>query len=425
VDGTGAAYIAGATSGADFPVTGGAYQPGIGAGCTYPAFEINTGLIGVIRDYLVDDNFVVKLSADGQKALYSTLLGGSCFDRPSSIAVDGSGNVYIAGETDSADYPLVAGVFGAPQIPQFASFFSALNPSGAALGFSTYLNAGSAPVVAAGPGGIVYAAGATGPGAQSQPVGGAYTSFPLIATDGYLGAVRMPSAVPAVNLTQVANAFSLLPGPVAPGEIVSLSVPGFVPAQPMDAGLNVLLPLTTNLGGVQVFFDGRPVTVMSIFPGKIVCIAPAGIAGRKSSGVQVSNGGALSNILTVSVAATALGLLSADGSGTGAAYAQNFDGSLNSASNPAARGSKVTAFFTGAGVTNPPEADGVPVPGGDIVPAAVISPNLGSIVALPGFVPGIFAHRVLVPADTPSIPRWGFSLQSNASASQNLFVYVK
>src|SRR4030088_2189657 len=38
--------------------------------------------------------------------VYSTYLGGSGNDQPKGIAVDGSGNVYIAGYTDSAAFPL-------------------------------------------------------------------------------------------------------------------------------------------------------------------------------------------------------------------------------------------------------------------------------------------------------------------------------
>ena len=40
--------------------------------------------------------------------VYSTYLGGSGSDQPTGIAVDNSGNVYIAGYTDSIDFPLAA-----------------------------------------------------------------------------------------------------------------------------------------------------------------------------------------------------------------------------------------------------------------------------------------------------------------------------
>jgi uncharacterized protein (TIGR03437 family) len=429
-DSAGNAYIAGHTSAIDFPITTGAYQTSIGSNCPYPAFAFNTGLIGTIFSYLIDDSFVVKLSPDGKTALYSTLLGGACYDHPAGIAVDAGGNAYITGETDSTGYPLVSPIEGAPAVRQFASFVSALNPSGSALTFSTYLHAGATPFVAAGSNGLIYVAGSTGAGAQSVPESGFPNPPPTIATDAYVAAIRVPGVVPPVNLVRLANAFSLLPGPVAPGEIVVLSVPGFSPAQSADIGLNVLAPLTTSLVGVQVTFDGRPAFVMRVFFGQIECIAPAGIAGQGITRVQVSIDGALSNILNVPVAPTALGLLAADGSGTGLANSQNSDGTRNSESNPAARGSVVTIFLTGAGITNPAEPDGVVPATSQIVPVATIfdfMPGAGSVHALPGFVPGVFAYSFSVPTTSQQPPptKLTVTVGTDSSSSQNLFIYVR
>jgi uncharacterized protein (TIGR03437 family) len=430
-DSAGNAYVAGKTSAIDFPTTAGSYQPNIGSNCPYYAFSFNTGLIGTIFSYLIDDSFVVKLSPDGRTVLYSTLIGGSCYDRPVSIAVDATGNAYLTGETDSADYPLVAPVEGAPVVRQFASFVSVLNPHGSALTFSTYLHAGSAPSVTVGSNGSIYVAGSVGMGAQSVPDTGFPNPPPTILTHAYLAAIHVSASPAAVNLVQVANAFSLMPGAVAPGEIVALSVPGFDPAQFADIGLNVLAPLTTNLEGVQVFFDGRPAFVLRIVFGQIECIAPAAIAGQRSTRVQVSIDGALSNVLNVSVAPTALGVLAADGSGMGLATAQNFDGTYNSETNPAPRGSAITFFLTGAGITNPPEPDGVVPATTQIVPVAAIlnffDGVTGRIHALPGFVPGIFAYSFSIPVtpQQPSPTKLGIALRTDSSTSQNLFIYVR
>lgn len=62
--------------------------------------------------------------------------------------------------------------------------------------------------------------------------------------------------------------------------------------------------------------------------------------------------------VTVPVAPAAFGLSTADGSGTGQGAILNQDGSYNSASNPAARGTIVTLFGTGEGVTSPALPDG-------------------------------------------------------------------
>ncbi len=59
-----------------------------------------------------------------------------------------------------------------------------------------------------------------------------------------------------------------------------------------------------------------------------------------------------SNAVTVPVQATAPGIFAADGSGTGGGAILNQDYSLNVRLNPAARGSVIAIYLTGAGVTN-------------------------------------------------------------------------
>ncbi len=49
--------------------------------------------------------FVTKFNAAGSALVYSTYLGGSEYDIASSIAVDAAGNTYVAGETYSTDFP--------------------------------------------------------------------------------------------------------------------------------------------------------------------------------------------------------------------------------------------------------------------------------------------------------------------------------
>lgn len=84
VDATGAAYVTGVTNSANFPVTSGVLQPA------------STGGNG--------EAFVVKLTPAGTSLVYSTYLGGSSFDYASGIAVDSFGNAYIAGYTSSPDF---------------------------------------------------------------------------------------------------------------------------------------------------------------------------------------------------------------------------------------------------------------------------------------------------------------------------------
>jgi hypothetical protein len=53
------------------------------------------------------DAFVTKLNASGSALLYSTFIGGIADDEANGIAIDASGNAYIAGLTTSSDYPTI------------------------------------------------------------------------------------------------------------------------------------------------------------------------------------------------------------------------------------------------------------------------------------------------------------------------------
>lgn len=54
-----------------------------------------------------NDAFLAVFSPDGSKLLFSTYLGGSGYDPASSVASDPLGNIYLAGFTDSQDFPIL------------------------------------------------------------------------------------------------------------------------------------------------------------------------------------------------------------------------------------------------------------------------------------------------------------------------------
>jgi len=56
------------------------------------------------------DAFVTKISSDGSGPVYATYLGGSGEDRAQAIVVDSDGNTYITGSTRSADFPVLKAV---------------------------------------------------------------------------------------------------------------------------------------------------------------------------------------------------------------------------------------------------------------------------------------------------------------------------
>lgn len=139
VDGSGNAYVAGATSSPNFPAVN-AYQGRSGGG---------------------RDAFIAKLSPGGV-LLYNTYIGGSGADVAQGIAIDGLGNVYAAGVTDSADFPIrnaAQAMYGGVQ----DGFVLKLNQAGA-LVYSTYVGGSltdSATAIAVDASGCAYITGST------------------------------------------------------------------------------------------------------------------------------------------------------------------------------------------------------------------------------------------------------------------------
>ena len=110
------------------------------------------------------DAFVVKWNAEGDQILYSTYIGGSYPDFANAMTVDGDGNVYLVGKTQSTDFPVMAGAAQAQQFGVASGFVSKLSPDGNRLVYSTLLGgAGSTELraVAVDAGGSAYVTGVT------------------------------------------------------------------------------------------------------------------------------------------------------------------------------------------------------------------------------------------------------------------------
>ena len=89
--------------------------------------------------------FVVKLDASGTKIEFATYLGGSAGGLATTVAVDPSGNIYVAGETRSDDFPTVAGLDVPPA--QNYGFLTKISPDGQTILFSTLLGVSPSALV--------------------------------------------------------------------------------------------------------------------------------------------------------------------------------------------------------------------------------------------------------------------------------------
>ncbi len=121
VDGDGNLYVAGYTFSEAFPFTPGAFQTSN-------------------RSPIAGNGFVAKIAPLGDKAVFSTYLGGGINDELYDIALDRNRNIYVVGESLSTNYPTV-GAYQPTNRGGFDAVLSKLNAAGTALLLSTYIGA--------------------------------------------------------------------------------------------------------------------------------------------------------------------------------------------------------------------------------------------------------------------------------------------
>ena len=224
------------------------------------------------------------------------------------------------------------------------------------------------------------------------------------------GAVTIQRAVtPDV---QVVNAGSLLTGPVAPGELVTLFGLNIGPAA--ATGPPAGLATSTSLGGVSVLFDATQAPLLYAAPNQINAIVPFAVSGRSGTQVQITQGAQTIAQTALSVAAASPALFTLNTSGTGAGAILNQDATVNTASNPAAAGAIVVLYATGAGQTDPPGVDGQVAADPLSKLTVAVSVKIGGVDAdvlyagpAPGLVAGVLQVNCRVPASVasgPSVP---------------------
>ncbi|MBI2686707.1 MAG: hypothetical protein HYX27_10355 [Acidobacteria bacterium] len=173
-----------------------------------------------------------------------------------------------------------------------------------------------------------------------------------------------PSGREAPWILSVTNAGSTQPGPVAPGEHVTL-YGGFEGRE------------------VKVWFDANRAPLLAQEPNQLTVAVPFAVAGRASTRVRVEVDSLTSRDLEIRVVDTVPGIYTVNGSGRGFAVAFNEDGSKNSEGG-AAPGSLAAVVLTGVGQTDPPGTDGAKVEGdGGPKPLTAVEIKVGGLVAEP------------------------------------------
>jgi uncharacterized protein (TIGR03437 family) len=231
-----------------------------------------------------------------------------------------------------------------------------------------------------------------------------------------------PNGFGSLDRTQVASATGGFPGPIAPGEVISLYGQLIGPQEALGPHLTGGR-VDDSLAGVQVFFDGiaAPVLLAGYF--QVNVQVPYELAGRKSTVMQLVYRDVPSNKLEVEISDAAPGIFTKFTGGS-EALALNEDGSINGPANPAAPGSIVALYATGCGHTSPPSLTGVPASAPLAGMGRAFSVNIGNASAetlYAGSAPtlvGVTQVNARVPEDTAA-GRASVTLQVGSQTSRS------
>lgn len=295
VDSTGAAYVAGKTNSLNFPTVsplqpspagdfdvfitkinpagtalmyasylGGSRDDAAsgvavdGAGNVYLAGETkssNFPTVFPIQESLRGntDLFVTKINAAGSAVVYSTYLGGTRSDVAHGVALDGSNNAYITGWTDSSNFPVVSPLQGSLLGP-YDLIAARINAAGTALVYSTYLGSGGSEVGAAI---AVDAAGAAYITGWSDSAG-----FPTVGpvqptrgggVDGFVVKITHPAAGPDITVSDTAVPIADLIIPFGDVTIGTFSDQRVTISN--DGGINLVLGAIASTNSVAAPFS--------------------------------------------------------------------------------------------------------------------------------------------------------------------------
>jgi len=340
VDGPGNVYLTGYTpSGYPFTVT----PPAIPSGAFTSALP-----------------FLSKLDPAGQNLLFSVPVGGA------GVRVDGNGAVYVGGGIGVPGYPVKASLpalasVPAPCLPNGLTIYTSAYvaqvdaSSGNVLGSQFIGGSELTPSAVALSGSTLWLAGSTNLPDVPFTAGALTISYfePGIFPGAYLGAVDFSQPQPPAETPQIGcilDAATLAPvGPVARYQLLTIFGTGLGPAQGVSGGTDYS---TTTLAGVGVNVSGISAPLLYASATQINFAIPQ---------VQLQFG-AVIEISATSLTSPARQLPFTDANPSlflnipetfqpnsmgFIAVALNQDGSLNSAANPAPRGSVLSVFVNG------------------------------------------------------------------------------
>ncbi len=203
---------------------------------------------------------------------------------------------------------------------------------------------------------------------------------------------------------------------ISPGEIVAIKGTQLAGSAPAAAST---LPLTTNLGGVQVFVNNLPAPIFYTSSNQINFIVPSAVQPGAGT-VSATYNGQKGNTVSTTIAARAPRMLQIQTASANYGLIVNQDGSfplpatpgLNA--HPARAGDTLVIYAIGLGPANPPVADGAGSPSSPLARTDIPTVNFGGGFASPaipgqvtfaGLAPGyvgLYQINVVVPQGVPT-----------------------
>jgi len=283
VDSSGSAYVTGVTNSDDF--------------------SLANAIDSTLGSHAVDDAFVAKFNPAGSALVYSTYVGGGSEDEAYAIAIDQAGNAYITGRTNSSDFPLTNPIQATRvAFDMFVTEINAAGTARLFSTFIGGTGSESGRGIAVDKLGNIHIAG-EGTSTdfpvvkplQSTSGGGSGPQDGFVLLLGDAMPFKGP-AIAAVSDNLIAG------GAVVPGGWFYIGGSDFsdVTRTWGTGDFTDTTTLPTDLNGVEVWVNGAPVPVYFISPTQVNAQAPSNISGTMT--VQVFRLGIGSNIVTAQVA---------------------------------------------------------------------------------------------------------------------------
>ena len=396
VDSSGSAYVTGIVTSDDFPVV--------------------NAIDNKLASHAVDDAFVTKFNPSGSALVYSTYLGGGSTDDPYALALDQAGNVYVTGRTNSSDFPLTNPLQTTrTAFDMFVTEINAAGSAWLFSTFIGGSGSESGRGIAVDRLGNIHIAGEGT--STDFPVKNAFQgangggSAPQDALVLLLGDIP-PSNGPVI--TAVSD--NLIDGgAVTPGGWFYVKGTDLAETTRIWGGSDFSDPnaLPIDLNGVEVWVNGAPAPVYFISPGQVNAQAPSNISGTMT--VQVVRLGLPSNTLTAPVAQIqpSLYFYQAGSKSYAAALFPDYsimgDPAVVPGTHKAKPGDIVQLYASGLAPSQSGSAVTSPVP---ITGVGVTIGTTGAQVLFAGLVaPGQFQVNITV----PQLPAGEYSIQVSTS----------